>query len=305
MDNLNRRHISSLILDHTFVTPWWRHQIEAFYVLSWNSSRKYNIIVEVYTSTHFNDNTSLWQVYIPYKCSFERLFRDTSIIRKMYIDMNWVSGQELMPTGEKTHPFSDTNLIVWSIHELSCMQFRRFWYQSFHMFFNHDDIIKWKHFPRYCSFVQWIHRPPFILCIARMKWTRRHYDFYCTNKWLRLSRMVWYDVFKGSVLFTHQNLDQTPWWRHQMETFSALLALWGIHRWPVNSPHKASEAELWCVFYLCLHKRLSTQSWGWWYETPSRSLWRHCNVPGIKSRTTTQTCPQLSPTDTRGTYVIS
>ena len=29
------------------------------------------------------------------------------------------------------------------------------------------------------------------------------------------------------------------WWRHQMETFSASLAfVWGIHRSPVNSPHK-------------------------------------------------------------------
>ena len=29
------------------------------------------------------------------------------------------------------------------------------------------------------------------------------------------------------------------WWRHQMQTFSALLAfVRGIHRWPVNSPHK-------------------------------------------------------------------
>ena len=30
-------------------------------------------------------------------------------------------------------------------------------------------------------------------------------------------------------------------------------------------------------FYLHLNKRLSKQSWGWWIETPSRSLWRHCN----------------------------
>ena len=30
-----------------------------------------------------------------------------------------------------------------------------------------------------------------------------------------------------------------PWWRHQMETFSALLAICaGNHRSPVNSPHK-------------------------------------------------------------------
>ena len=30
-------------------------------------------------------------------------------------------------------------------------------------------------------------------------------------------------------------------------------------------------------FDLRLNKRLSKQSWGWWFETPSRSLWRHCN----------------------------
>ena len=30
-------------------------------------------------------------------------------------------------------------------------------------------------------------------------------------------------------------------------------------------------------FDLRLYIRLSKQSWGWWFETPSRSLWRHCN----------------------------
>ena len=33
--------------------------------------------------------------------------------------------------------------------------------------------------------------------------------------------------------------NNTAWWRHQMETFSAILAICaGIHRSPVNSPHK-------------------------------------------------------------------
>ena len=33
--------------------------------------------------------------------------------------------------------------------------------------------------------------------------------------------------------------ESASWWRHQMETFSALLAIVrGIHRYPVNSPHK-------------------------------------------------------------------
>ena len=40
---------------------------------------------------------------------------------------------------------------------------------------------------------------------------------------------------------------------------------------------KASDAELWFFFYLRLNKRLSKQSWGWWFETLSCSLWRHCN----------------------------
>ena len=30
-------------------------------------------------------------------------------------------------------------------------------------------------------------------------------------------------------------------------------------------------------FDLHPNKRLSKQSWGWWFETPSRRLWRHCN----------------------------
>ena len=32
---------------------------------------------------------------------------------------------------------------------------------------------------------------------------------------------------------------------------------------------------------LCLNKRLSKQWWGSWFETPSCSLWCHCNVLGF------------------------
>ena len=63
------------------------------------------------------------------------------------------------------------------------------------------------------------------------------------------------------------------WWRHQMETFSALLAL--CHRWLPRT--KASDAELWFFFDLHLNKRLSKQWGGWWFETPSRPWWRLCN----------------------------
>ena len=40
---------------------------------------------------------------------------------------------------------------------------------------------------------------------------------------------------------------------------------------------KASDAELWCFLWLHVNKQLSKQSWGWWFEMPSHSLWRHCN----------------------------
>ena len=35
------------------------------------------------------------------------------------------------------------------------------------------------------------------------------------------------------------------------------------------------------IFDLSLNKRLSKQSWGWWFETQSRLLWRHCNESGL------------------------
>ena len=47
----------------------------------------------------------------------------------------------------------------------------------------------------------------------------------------------------------------------------------------MNSPHKGQWRGALDVFFdLCLDKRLSKQSWGWWLETPRRSLWRHCNA---------------------------
>ena len=65
-----------------------------------------------------------------------------------------------------------------------------------------------------------------------------------------------------------------------METFSALRAprvgnspVTG--EFPTRSPVKRSFDVF---FHLRLNKRLSIQSWGWWFETTSRSLWRHCNV---------------------------
>ena len=73
------------------------------------------------------------------------------------------------------------------------------------------------------------------------------------------------------------------WWRHQMETFSALLALCAGNS-PVSGefPAQRPVTRSFDVFFdLRLNKRLSKQSWGWWFETPSSSLWRHYHVVEI------------------------
>ena len=57
------------------------------------------------------------------------------------------------------------------------------------------------------------------------------------------------------------------------------------HRWiPAQRPVTRNSD----VFYdMRLNKRLSKQWWGWLFETPSRSLWRHCNdEPGFPNALT-------------------
>ena len=65
-----------------------------------------------------------------------------------------------------------------------------------------------------------------------------------------------------------------------METFSALLAICAVNS-PVPGEFPAQRPVTWSfdVFFdLRLNKRLSKQSWGWWFEMLSCPLWRHCNV---------------------------
>ena len=77
------------------------------------------------------------------------------------------------------------------------------------------------------------------------------------------------------------------WWRHQMKTFSALMVLFAGNslvtgEFPTQRPHWRS---IGVFFDLRLKKRLTKQSRGWWFETPSCSIWRHCNGLHIHSST--------------------
>ena len=64
-------------------------------------------------------------------------------------------------------------------------------------------------------------------------------------------------------------------WKHFLRYWPFVR---GIHWPPVNSPRKGQWRGALMFSLICaLNKRLSKQSWGWWFDTPSRSLWRHCN----------------------------
>ena len=101
----------------------------------------------------------------------------------------------------------------------------------------------------------------------------------CNDTWL-----IW-AWFKGSNLrfyksknFYSREINES-WWRHQMETFSALLAICaGNSPVPGEFPTRPVTRSFDVFFDLRLNKRLSKQWWGWWFKTLSVSSWRHRNV---------------------------
>ena len=95
------------------------------------------------------------------------------------------------------------------------------------------------------------------------------------------------------VLFcgAEDDINLLPWWRNQMETLSALLAICaGNSPVPDEFPSQRPLTRRFVVFFdLRLNKRLSKQPWGWWFETLSRQLWRHRNAGCVWYRTALST----------------
>ena len=82
-----------------------------------------------------------------------------------------------------------------------------------------------------------------------------------------------------AVRFSPTEFGQAALWRHQMETFSALLAICAGNS-PVSGefPAQRPVTRSFDVFFdVRLIKRLSKHSRGWWFETLSHPLWRHRN----------------------------
>ena len=91
----------------------------------------------------------------------------------------------------------------------------------------------------------------------------------------------------------------SSWWRHQMESFYALSAPCAGNS-PVTGvfPRQiASDAELWCFLWSAHEKtQLSKQLRRRWFETPWRSLWRHCNELWVLLRVPAPFAKILQPT---------
>ena len=106
------------------------------------------------------------------------------------------------------------------------------------------------------------------------------WNFFVTSKWCsRKSFMGIFMTFEEK--YTNETNCSCPpsWWRHQIKNFYALLALCAGNS-PVTGefPTQRPVTRSFDVFFdLRLNKRLSKQSWGWWFETPSCSLWCYCN----------------------------
>ena len=125
----------------------------------------------------------------------------------------------------------------------------------------HDDIMVWTYLPYYWHFIRGLH-----LLLVDFRHKRS------------IKQSVWkYPSVSGTYIYKSGSY---PWWRHQMETFSALLAICsGNSPVPGEFPAQMPVTRSFDVFFdLRMSKPSSKQSWGWWFEMLSRPLWRHRNA---------------------------
>ena len=107
-------------------------------------------------------------------------------------------------------------------------------------------------------------------------WWKQIQNFYWSNKFCFQHFVCWRWQGKTTMTDCSQLHDDVIKWKHFPHHWPFVQ---GIHRSLVNSQHKGQWHGPLMLSLICtLDKRLSTQSWGWWYEMPSHSLWHHFNV---------------------------
>ena len=105
-------------------------------------------------------------------------------------------------------------------------------------------------------------------------------DFACS--WISRSTCLMCHGAKASICLwdavhgshrTSNSHDDVIKWKHFPRYWPLVR---GIHRSPVNSSQRPVPRSFDVFFDLCLNEPLSKQWRGRWFETPPRSLWRHC-----------------------------
>ena len=124
---------------------------------------------------------------------------------------------------------------------------------------------------------------PGLFCRRLWKWTTLAPTLHKKH----ISSLLFYRPRYNGLIFnlpgniaTIYFLRHISWWRHLMETFSALLDLWYGNP-PVAGGFNTQmpvPRSFEVFFDVGLKKRLSKQSRRRWFETPLRSLMRRCNV---------------------------
>ena len=98
-------------------------------------------------------------------------------------------------------------------------------------------------------------------------------------RWVNGLSIIQCRMIYNPILIYGQWKPIESWRRHQIVTFSTLLAICAGNslvtgEFPAQRPVTLSFDV---YFDLRPNKRLSKQSWGWWFETLSCPLWCHCN----------------------------
>ena len=87
----------------------------------------------------------------------------------------------------------------------------------------------------------------------------------CTTTMIPLCIITIFSWWWAHILYRKKTEWKCPWWRHQMETFSALLALCaGNSLGPVKSPHKGQwrGALMFSLICVCINGRVNNRDAG-------------------------------------------
>ena len=133
---------------------------------------------------------------------------------------------------------------------------------------SHDDVINWKHFPRYWPFVRGIHRS-LVNSPHKAQWRGAlMFSLICVwiNGWVNNREAGDLRRYRAHYDVTVMSNHNTAWWRHNMKTLVELLAL-------VRSL-KMEQAVFDVFLHVGLDKLLNKHAG---CQTFEGLLWHHCN----------------------------